>query len=304
MAHIGTPIVGDFKYGGQAAKGLGEIEDRLHLHARSIDIAHPDGGRLKAIAPLPPHMKRAWQLFGFDPDSKRDVFSDERRKMNVSRSVSIVKSPIGFIQAAATRFSRWEGGSDAGRQCVRAADLQVAEAVADEWRAQEDKINAATMLLTSSQTQLSTASRLTGALAVRQIAAFARSDLLWLSRRVASRSRRAPDRIWNPLLEWASATYGIRLQCGSGVTYIEQPADALVVLEQAISQLTDFELAACQRGRDIGRIGDHRSCARRWAHRPGNAFSAAQLTRRIKPSGGASMRRARGEAKRNLRKCL
>src|SRR5712671_383063 len=54
MAHIGTPIVGDFKYGGQAAKGLGEIEDRLHLHARSIDIAHPDGGRLKAIAPLPP----------------------------------------------------------------------------------------------------------------------------------------------------------------------------------------------------------------------------------------------------------
>ncbi len=80
MAHIGTPIVGDFKYGGQAAKGLGEIEDRLHLHARSIDIAHPDGGRLKAIAPLPPHMKRAWQLFGFDPDSKRDVFSDERRK--------------------------------------------------------------------------------------------------------------------------------------------------------------------------------------------------------------------------------
>jgi len=80
MEHIGTPIVGDFKYGGQAAKGLGEIEDRLHLHARSIDIAHPDGGRLKAVAPLPPHMKRAWQLFGFDPDSKRDVFSDERRK--------------------------------------------------------------------------------------------------------------------------------------------------------------------------------------------------------------------------------
>jgi 23S rRNA pseudouridine955/2504/2580 synthase len=80
MAHIGTPIVGDFKYGGQAAKGLGELEDRLHLHARSIDIAHPEGGRLKVVAPLPPHMLRAWRLFGFDSDSKLDPFGDERRK--------------------------------------------------------------------------------------------------------------------------------------------------------------------------------------------------------------------------------
>ena len=59
LAAIGTPIVGDFKYGGAAAKGMGELEDRLHLHARSIDIAHPDGRRLRATAPLPPHMLQA-----------------------------------------------------------------------------------------------------------------------------------------------------------------------------------------------------------------------------------------------------
>ena len=44
---LGTPIVGDFKYGGNEARGKGEIADKLHLHARSIDIAHPDGGRLQ-----------------------------------------------------------------------------------------------------------------------------------------------------------------------------------------------------------------------------------------------------------------
>ena len=77
LAHIGTPIVGDIKYGGLAAKGLGELEDRLHLHARAIDIAHPDGGRLRAVAPLPPHMRRAWKLFGFDPDRRADLF-DQR----------------------------------------------------------------------------------------------------------------------------------------------------------------------------------------------------------------------------------
>jgi 23S rRNA pseudouridine955/2504/2580 synthase len=80
LAHLGTPIVGDFKYGGEAAKGQGELEDRLHLHARSIDIAHPDNGRLRVTAQLPPHMVHAWRLFGFDAASTIDPFADERRK--------------------------------------------------------------------------------------------------------------------------------------------------------------------------------------------------------------------------------
>jgi 23S rRNA pseudouridine955/2504/2580 synthase len=79
LAHIGTPIVGDFKYGGLAAKGLGELEDRLHLHARALDIAHPEGGRLYVVAALPPHMKHAFQLFGFDANSEADPFAEPRR---------------------------------------------------------------------------------------------------------------------------------------------------------------------------------------------------------------------------------
>lgn len=80
LAHLGTPIVGDFKYGGTEARGLGELENRLHLHARSIDIAHPEGGRLRATAPLPPHMQHAWRLFGFDPDAAADPFAAPRKK--------------------------------------------------------------------------------------------------------------------------------------------------------------------------------------------------------------------------------
>ena len=79
LAHLGTPIVGDFKYGGENAKGLGELENRLHLHARSIDIAHPEGGRLRVSAPLPPHMEHAWRLFGFDTESLDDPFETDRR---------------------------------------------------------------------------------------------------------------------------------------------------------------------------------------------------------------------------------
>jgi 23S rRNA pseudouridine955/2504/2580 synthase len=80
MAYLGTPIIGDFKYGGEKAKGLGALEDRLHLHARLVDIAHPEGGRLRASAPLPPHMERAWRLFGFDPESTEDPFAEDRKR--------------------------------------------------------------------------------------------------------------------------------------------------------------------------------------------------------------------------------
>ena len=79
LAHLGTPIVGDFKYGGESAKGLGELADRLHLHARSIDIAHPEGGRLSVTAHLPPHMIHAWRLFGFDEASTTDPFLENLR---------------------------------------------------------------------------------------------------------------------------------------------------------------------------------------------------------------------------------
>lgn len=80
LASIGTPIVGDFKYGGTAARGLGQIENRLHLHARAIDIAHPEGGRLQVSASLPPHMVHAWKLLGFDPEIDGNPFGARRRR--------------------------------------------------------------------------------------------------------------------------------------------------------------------------------------------------------------------------------
>ena len=79
LASLGTPIVGDFKYGGTDARGRGAIENRLHLHARSIDIAHPDGGRLRVSAALPPHMLKSWELLGFDADGNSDPFGKTRR---------------------------------------------------------------------------------------------------------------------------------------------------------------------------------------------------------------------------------
>jgi 23S rRNA pseudouridine955/2504/2580 synthase len=72
---LGTPIVGDHKYGGDRADLPGqEIGRRMHLHARTLVLPHPAGGILAVTAPLPEHMLATWQFFGFDPDAGDDPF--------------------------------------------------------------------------------------------------------------------------------------------------------------------------------------------------------------------------------------
>jgi len=88
LASLGTPIVGDFKYGGTDSRGRGDIADKLHLHARSIDIGRPDGGRLQVTAPLSPHMVKSWKLLGFDPDDRRDPFPPKKHKRSSSEAVA------------------------------------------------------------------------------------------------------------------------------------------------------------------------------------------------------------------------
>lgn len=66
-AHIGTPIFGDKKYGGD--EGLPEgVANRLHLHARRIVFPHPRGGTIDISAPLPEHMLQTFEMLGFDPN--------------------------------------------------------------------------------------------------------------------------------------------------------------------------------------------------------------------------------------------
>jgi 23S rRNA pseudouridine955/2504/2580 synthase len=71
-AALGTPILGDGKYGGKAAfLPGGGVDKRLHLHARSITVTRPDGRVLTVTAPLPPHMAATWRFFGFDAAEDR-----------------------------------------------------------------------------------------------------------------------------------------------------------------------------------------------------------------------------------------
>ncbi len=81
---IGHPIIGDPKYSGDAkaprhhdpARLIPEgIERKLHLLARRLVLPHPRGGTLDVTAPLPPHMQKSFDLFGFDVKG-RDPIED------------------------------------------------------------------------------------------------------------------------------------------------------------------------------------------------------------------------------------
>jgi 23S rRNA pseudouridine955/2504/2580 synthase len=74
-AAIGTPILGDGKYGAAAAHPASVPQARrLHLHARAIALPHPAGGTFTVTAPLPPHMRETFAFFGFSESDDPDPF--------------------------------------------------------------------------------------------------------------------------------------------------------------------------------------------------------------------------------------
>ena len=67
-ALLGTPILGDGKYGAAEAfiSGTG-VSRKLHLHARAVRLPHPRTGKeLTVVAPLSEHIAKSFEFFGFD----------------------------------------------------------------------------------------------------------------------------------------------------------------------------------------------------------------------------------------------
>jgi 23S rRNA pseudouridine955/2504/2580 synthase len=75
-ASLGTPILGDVKYGAtrntdaRGERNTAVVEGEglgagLHLHAQRISLPHPAGGRLSVEAALPAHMQATFDTLGF-----------------------------------------------------------------------------------------------------------------------------------------------------------------------------------------------------------------------------------------------
>lgn len=120
----------------------------------------------------------------------------------------------------------------------------LAQAVAAEWQAQQDKVNPATMPFTrTANTAIDKVAPQFDAVAA-MLADYGGTDLLCyratgpqalIARQVAA---------WDPLLHWASEALDCPLHATAGVVHIDQPATSLTRLHSAVAALSPFQLAA------------------------------------------------------------
>ena len=119
----------------------------------------------------------------------------------------------------------------------------LAEAIAEEWRVQSEKLRPETMILTKLANMAADQVTPNRATAVAQIIAFARSDLLCYRAETPGSLVERQTAAWDPLLDWARTRYGTALVAGTGINFVEQPAAALTALERAVTEHDAFVLA-------------------------------------------------------------
>jgi chaperone required for assembly of F1-ATPase len=118
------------------------------------------------------------------------------------------------------------------------------EAVAEEWRAQGEKLKPETMPLTKlANTAIDRVAPNRDAW-TEQILAFAKSDLLCYRATTPAGLVARQTALWDALLEWARERYGADLRTATGIGFVEQPGQAIAALARALSGQDDFALAA------------------------------------------------------------
>lgn len=120
----------------------------------------------------------------------------------------------------------------------------LAEAIAEEWRAQGERIDAKTLRLTKLANTAIDRILPEPATAVGQIAGYGGTDLLCYRAAGPCELVRRQDAAWRPLLDWASERFGARLSTTEGINPVAQDADALAALRRAVEAYDPLVLVA------------------------------------------------------------
>ncbi len=118
----------------------------------------------------------------------------------------------------------------------------MADAVAEEWAAQSDTIDAATMPLTRHAYTAIDGVRTNMPQVVDEITRFGWTDLLCYRAEVPPVLVQRQNEAWQPLLNWLHETYGVALVVTSGVVPVAQDDIGLVALGKVVGAFGGFEL--------------------------------------------------------------
>lgn len=120
----------------------------------------------------------------------------------------------------------------------------LAHAISEEWQDQQQVINPHLMPLTKlANTAIDRGSA--HAAAIRsEIASYAGNDLVCYRATEPSELVGRQDLCWDPVLQWAKATFGYSWQVTSGMSHLEQPSEALAAAAKHIEGMCPFTLVA------------------------------------------------------------
>ena len=120
----------------------------------------------------------------------------------------------------------------------------LAQAIADEWNAQDDRIVPARMPLTALTNAAIDRIGPEREAFARRLAAYGAHDLLCYRAAEPVNLAVRLAKAWQPVLDWLDETHGARLALADGVIHVDQPPEALAALEAAVLALDPFRLAA------------------------------------------------------------
>lgn len=120
----------------------------------------------------------------------------------------------------------------------------LAEAIAEEWEAQDGTINPTTMPLTRAANAAIDKVAQTHDDVVAMLADYAGSDLLCHRAGAPQELRAAQDAAWDPLLRWAEADLNASLRVTTGIIPLAQPDSATAALHGRVAACPTFELTA------------------------------------------------------------
>lgn len=131
-----------------------------------------------------------------------------------------------------------------GKAELRLPTRALAEAVAAEWAAQKSHIDPATMPLTRlANTAIDGVARREADVRA-DITKFAGSDLLCYRAAGPTELVARQSAAWDPVLEWAAETLGVRWVLAEGVMPVRQAPEAMAAVAKALEPHRAFALAA------------------------------------------------------------
>ncbi|MXP41753.1 molecular chaperone [Altererythrobacter soli] len=157
------------------------------------------------------------------------------------REVSVGEAASGFQVLLDGRPLRTQSG---GAQAVPSRAL--AEALAEEWRAQGDEIDPKSFVLRDLADYAIDRIAPDRAAAAARMLPFAETDTLCYRADPDEPLFRRQQELWEPLLQAAEARHAIRLERVSGIIHRAQPPETLARLRELIENLDPFTLAALE----------------------------------------------------------